>query len=219
MIFMRKNNTRIRNADKARNSFVTRRAELKLSALGDLFKAAAGKHWRKTEIGTLKRKLYFSKYAYLDSLQLIYNWENRFMSVNYNLQMIVDIPTDKIVFEETGNCHFVLHCEQGGLTGKRNYSWEYRKWQGGDLKLKEYIDRLNNKLIIERLDSLDIMEIQIQYESANNYWRISCESLIGSATWILIPPVVSMITPGLDECIKFLELYELLGDAVINNKI
>ncbi len=43
--------------------------------------------------------------------------------------------------------------------------------------------------------------------------------MIGSATWILIPPVLTMITPKPQECYKFLELYELLGDAVVNNKI
>lgn len=217
MSFMKKSRDRVRNANKARNSFVTRRAETKISALADLFKAAAGDRWERTRLDTLQRKLFFSGFHYLDSLKLVYNWENRFMSVNYNLQMISDIPTDNDRFEETGDCCFTLKCQQKGLKGKRDYSWECKRWEDGDEKLGAYMERLSNSLILERLQALDIMEMQIEYQEEWEYWRISCESIIGSATWILIPPVLSMITPKLEECIKFLELFELLGDALVNN--
>lgn len=217
MNFMKKGRERVRNADKARNSFVTRRAETKVSALADLFKAAAGDRWERTRLDTLQRKLFFSGFHYLDSLKLVYNWENRFMSVNYNLQMISDIPTDSDKFEETGDSCFVLKCQQKGLKGKRDYSWECKQWEDSDEKLGAYMERLSNPLILERLQALDIMEMQIEYQEEWEYWRISCESIIGSATWILIPPVLSMITPKLEECIKFLEMFELLGDALVNN--
>ena len=71
--------------------------------------------------------------------------------------------------------------------------------------------------IIDRLNTLDIMEMEIRHEDNSGYFQVSCESLIGSATWMLIPPVLSMITPKREECIKFLELFELLADAVANN--
>lgn len=214
---MKKSRNRVRNADKARNSFVTRRAETKVSALADLFKAAAGDRWERTRLDTLQRKLFFSGFHYLDSLKLVYNWENRFMSVNYNLQMISDIPADNDRFEETGNCCFALNCRQKGLKGQRDYSWDCKQWKDSDEKLDAYMQRLSNPLILERLQVLDIMEMEIEYQAEWEYWRISCESIIGSATWILIPPVLSMITPKLEECIKFLELFELLGDALVNN--
>ena len=82
----------VRNADKARNSFVTRKAEVKIGALAEMLKAAAGERWIRTEAGVLQRKLVFSGFQYLDSLKLLYNWENRFLSVNYNLQMVSIIP-------------------------------------------------------------------------------------------------------------------------------
>ena len=61
------------------------------------------------------------------------------------------------------------------------------------------------------------MEMKIWHEEGSGYWRISCESIIGSATWLLIPPVLSMIAPKKEECIMLLELFEMLGDAVANN--
>lgn len=209
---------RIRNAEKARNSFVTKRAEGKLSALADLFKAASGKCWDETKLRTLQRDISFSGYNYLNELRLVYNWENRFMSVNYNLQIISDFYTDTEQFENTGNCLFSLNCRQKGMKGKRTYSWDCKKWNDDKEKLSKYIERLNNPLITERLDALDIMEMEIHYRADWGLWRISCESIIGSAVWMLIPPVVSMVTPKLEECVRVLELYELLGDAVVNNK-
>ena len=84
--------------------------------------------------------------------------------------------------------------------------------------LQEYQERLTNPLITKRLDALDIFEMELRHNDGQDYWRISCESLIGSATWILIPPVTSMITPKKEECMRFLELFELIGDALVNNK-
>ena len=209
---------RIRNASKARHSFVTRKAETKLSALANFFREAAGERWVKTEAGTLQRKLIFSGFHYLEYLQLIYNWENRFTAVNYNLQMVSAIPTTPSLFEETHDCVLNLKCTQRGLKGERVYTWEAQQWGADDAMLEAYQKRLTNPLITQRLDALDIFEMELRHNDDQDYWRISCESMIGSATWLLIPPVTSMITPKKGECIKFLELFELIGDALVNNK-
>ena len=209
---------RIRNATKARHSFVTRKAEAKISALANFFREAAGEHWVRTEGGTLQRKLIFSGFHCLDYLQLVYNWENRFTAVNYNLQLVSAIPTTPSRFEETHDCLLTLKCNQRGLKGERAYSWEAKQWGADDAMLKAYQERLTNPLITQRLDSLDVFEMELRHNDDQDYWRISCESMIGSATWILIPPVASMITPKPHECMRFLELFELIGDALVNNK-
>ncbi len=220
MGLIQKGKGRIRNAEKARNSFVTRKAEIKVNALVDIFKLASGTNWEQTRVGKLHRKLIFSGFRYLDSLRFVYNWENRFLSVNYNLQMIADLNAETRKFEETGSCHFVLDCTQKGIAKeKRDFNWKVKKWEDTPEKLEQYLERLNNPLIKERLYALDIMEMEITYVHSDDHWHVSCESLIGSATWILIPPVISMITPKLPECVKFYELYELLGDALVNNKV
>lgn len=214
-----KRRERVRNAAKARKSFVTRRAQTKVDALADLFKVAAGKNLKSQEFGLLQRKLFFSGLHYLDSLQLIYNWENRFMSVNYNLQMKSIFSTDNPHYEETGDCVITLSCTQKGLRAKRNFAWDSVVWRGDEEMRQATVERLSNPYLIERLDLLDIMEMEIRHKEGQNYWLVSCESMIGSATWMLIPPILSMITPSIDECVKFLELYELIGDALINNKL
>ncbi len=188
-----------------------------MDALADIFASAAGERWTNTQSHTLQRELLFSGFRYLDSVKLIYNWENRFMAVNYNLQIVSVIPTDKTYFEETGDCKFSLECTQKGLRGKRNYIWKNKQWNGGSKKLAAYQKRLGNSLILDRLNALDIMEMEIEHHGGSDCWTISCESIIGSATWLLIPPVLSMITPKKEECVKLMELFELLADAVANN--
>lgn len=209
---------RIRNAEKARQSFVTRRAELKLGALAELFQSAAGERWSKTEAGVLQRELFFSGFPCLESLKLLYNWENRFMSVNYNLQITSRIPAAGALFRETGTCRFTLRCTQKGLRGKREYAWDCRQWPGSREDLAAYLERLGNPLLTDRLNALDIMEMELRHDEGSGCWQISCESLIGSATWILVPPVLSMITPTREECVKFMELFQLAADAVANNR-
>lgn len=225
---------RVRNATKARNSFVTRRAESKISALADFFRLAAGENWRKTVEGRLQRRLEYEGFLYLNSLSLIYNWENRFMSVNYNLQMLAELKVGQAMpeisaFAEHSEAFmpaeylFKLSCTQKLFNGKRRYSWNVHSRKHGDAenaRSEEYFadcrKRLQNPLILERLEKLDILELEIKHEKGGNRVTVSCESIIGSAAWILIPPVFSMVTPKLKECVNFYELFELLGDAVTN---
>lgn len=206
---------RARNASQARQSFVTRRAEVKLDALAALFKSAAGEHWTRTVSGVLRRELFFTGLPYLDTLGLIYNWENRFLSVNYNLQLESRVSVEGRPFTETGGCRLALRCTQ--RRGQREYSWDSVLRPPDSEALEACRGRLANPLITERLSALDIMELELSHQEGG-CWQISCESLIGSSTWLLIPPVLSMITPRREECVKFLELFQLLGDAVANNR-
>ena len=41
--------------------------------------------------------------------------------------------------------------------------------------------------------------------------------MIGSATWLLIPPVMQVIRIRDEEYLRLAELVDLLADAVINN--
>jgi len=201
-----------RNAAQARNSFVTRKVETKLSVLADTFKESAGSYCTGVDRGVLTRSLKFEGFQYLDNLKLVYNWENRFLSVNYNLEFVSEIFTnDK--FEETGNCIFELIFKMKGS------KWVCRQWTDKENGMENaYLERLNNPLIMERVKALDIFSLEIKHQKNKGSFTISCESMIGSATWILIPPITNLIKPKPEECVKFFELFELLGDALVNNK-
>ena len=97
------------------------------------------------------------------------------------------------------------------------------KWQRSDVDgegagrmLDGTLERLNHPLIRERIRSLELREIQVSHTQGGS-WKISCESMIGSATWILVPPVVNLIKPSEGEDLRFVEFFELVADAVANN--
>ncbi len=206
-----------RNAADARNSFVTRKAEQKLSALADTFKLAAGEAFVDERRDTLQRTLNFKGFQYLDNLKFVYNWENRFFSVNYNLQILnyVDVTNR---FEETGPCKFEVE-----FSKRRHHNDRFvcKSWRNKDTKAMTagYLGRLNNPLIIERIQKLDILGVTITHKPEWEYFRVSVESLIGSGAWIFIPPLMQLITPKEEECVRFMELFELIGDALVNNSV
>lgn len=206
-----------RNAAEARNSFVTRKAEQKLSALADIFKTAAKHHFVDEQRDTLQRTLNFKDFRYLDNLRFVYNWENRFLSVNYNLQILsyVDV-TDQ--FEETGPCKFEME-----FSRKRHLNDHFvcKDWKNKSTRqmMDAYLERLNNPLIVERVQMLDILGVRITHKPEWGYFRISVDTMIGSGAWIFIPPVMQLITPKDKECVRFYELFELLGDALVNNSV
>ena len=104
-----------RNAAQARNSFVTRKAEQKLNALTDTFKTAAEHHYADERRDTLQRTLNFKDFRYLDNLRFVYNWENRFLSVNYNLQILSYIVTGSSA--KTGKANAQNRCRQSIWSG------------------------------------------------------------------------------------------------------
>ena len=204
-----------RNAAKARNSFVTRKAEQKLSELTDKFKLIAGNSFVGEQQDTLQRTLSFQGFRYLDNLKFVYNWENRFFSVNYNLQIISYVGvTNK--FDETGSCKFEMD-----FSKRRHHNDRFvcKSWRNNETKAMKaaYLERLNNPLIIERIQKLDVIGVTITHKPEWKCFRVSMESLIGSGAWIFIPPLMQLITPKNEECIRFFELFELIGDALVNN--
>ena len=138
-----------RNAAQARNSFVTRKAEQKLNALTDTFKTAAEHHYADERRDTLQRTLNFKDFRYLDNLRFVYNWENRFLSVNYNLQILSYIDVTE-QFEEVGPCKFELEFSKKRHQNDRFICKDWKSKRTEQMQA-EYLERLNNPLIIERV--------------------------------------------------------------------
>lgn len=187
-----------------------------MDILAHAFRSAAGGRFVGEKRDTLQRTLRFQGFLYFDNVRLVYNWENRFFSVNYNLQMINYMDVNDR-FEEIGSCRFDM---QFGMIWHNNDRFVCKDWQGDDIELRnQYLERLNNPLILDRIHLLDVYGVTIIYEPERRRFCISMESMIGSGTWILIPPIMQLVTPRSDECIRFMELYELLGDALVNNRV
>ena len=204
-----------RNSGKAVNSRQNKKADVKLDMLSDMTAAAAGDKHVGTERRLLQKRNTFSGFHYLKYLDQCYNFENRLFTVVYNHELSTEIIADDR-FEETGSCLFDI--KSSGKLHVKDTQWVCREFAGTDEQRRAYMERLSNSLIRDRIKALEITKLKLRHEDGSGSWSIVMESIIGSTTWMLLPPVTSMIKPTPAECVKFLELFELLADAVANNK-
>ena len=201
-----------RNHHKARNSSVSRRVDKSLGYVADRMASALGHHCASQESQLLCRWLLLRDLRYTPYLELKYHFENRLMAVSYNLELSTEIPVESR-FREWGDCSFTVRRQQRGK--ERDIQWICLSGEEGP-ELRRTLERLSHPLILDRIRSLELGEIQVSHTQGCG-WRISCESLIGSATWILIPPVVNLIKPSEGECLRFVEFFELVADAAANS--
>lgn len=203
-----------RNALKARNSNISKRIDKKLDFVAETIAYAVGNRYVETESQLFAKTLTFQDFKYINFLDLKYNFENRFMAISYNLELESEIQTDER-FKESGGC--VFEAVTKGKYHTKDAQWICTQYDGDIIEKDRCLERLNNRFIIERVVSLDLQKIRVWHEKDSDKWHIRCESMIGSSTWVLIPPVVNLIKPTKDECVKFLEFFELVSDAVVNN--
>ncbi len=203
-----------RNNHQARNSSVSRRVDQSLGFVADQMAHALGVHCADQESHLLRRRLLLRELHYTPFLDLKYHFENRLMAISYNLELSTEIPVGTR-FREWGECSFTVRQEQRG----RERSVQWVCVSGADVPERaRTLEQLNHPLIQERIQTLELREIQAAHTAGSDSWQISCESLIGSATWILIPPTVHLIKPSEAECLRFVEFFELVADAVANNQ-
>ncbi len=192
-------------------SNLNKKIDKKLDTVAEIFEGAAVGCWQETKKSLFHKTLLLQNFRYLEHLNLKYNYENRFFSISYNLEMSTALPAKKGQAPQ-GDC--VFQAQNAGKFRRKKPIWVCKAGEdaGGCL------ERLNHSLILDRIDALDMTRVTARYQAAEGEWSIRCESMIGSATWILIPPVINLIKPTMEECVKVLEFFELTADAVANNQ-
>ena len=76
------------------------------------------------------------------------------------------------------------------------------------------IGDIENDLIEERLRLLGVTQASAAYDSCSDAWRVSVSLMVGSATWNLLPPIMHLIEPSADECLRMIELFRLLAVGI-----
>ncbi|MEQ3362739.1 hypothetical protein [Raoultibacter massiliensis] len=84
---------------------------------------------------------------------------------------------------------------------------------GGD-PLALFPALVENDLIEERLRLLGVTQASAAYDSCSGAWRVSVSLMVGSATWNLLPPIMHLIEPSADECLRMIELFRLLAVGI-----
>lgn len=196
------------------NHILNKKADRKLNYVADIYSAVINERMSGRKTDLLKKRLFFEGFHYIDYLDLSYVYENRLWAFSYNLICKTSIDTSDMP-SESKPCRFKV--KNKGKMGIDDAQWYDCGSQCSKEKIDYYLKVLNNKLIIDRIVSLDMTNVEVTYNPDSFNWTISCRTLIGSTTWILIPPVMSLIKPNPDESAKMLEFFELVADAVVNN--
>ena len=195
---------------------INRRADRGFDLVMDLFAEAMGERCIGTERRLLHKKLFLQNFHYLKKLDLSYTLENRFWERSYNLEIYSELETNDL-FQEEGECLFEVDAK--GRFRVHSVTWKYMQGTLNSEQAQRYVDRLNHPLILERICALDLSHIQVEHRSGSGKWRIQFHSMLGSTTWVLIPPILQTIKPKPAEFIKMVEFLDLTADAVINNRL
>lgn len=192
---------------------VVRKADKKLEYVTDLFSMAMDNRLVERKSRLLSKTLFCKGFHYITHLNLAYTNENRFWAISYNLnyRTSIDVSEEN---KETVPCRFVV--KNKGKWGITDATWLDGGSQCDPSEKERYLKGLNNKLMIDRIVSLDMTNVEVSFHPNTEQWTIQCTTLIGSTTWVLIPPLMQLIKPKPQECVKILEFMELVADAVCN---
>lgn len=206
------NNYRGKEISKHR---VNRKADIKLDYVFDIFHDVAVEKVESVKKDFLSKTLTFSGFCYLNYLNLSYEYENRLWAFNYNLRYKTSVRDENSIFGKE-KCVFAV--TNIGKTSITDAEWRVvSTTEEHRLDAEGFLLSLNNRMIIDRIVALDLTKTILEYSPRQKTWEISCTSLIGSTTWILIPPVTQLIKPSLKECAQLYEFLEMVLH-VVNSK-
>jgi len=188
---------------------LNRKANAKLDYVTSVFTEIPGDICRVKYDGFLHKKLEFSGLYRLQELSMAYELQNRFFAIIYDLNYDLDVPVSAT---DDGDYSFGISYD--GIMKRKEVRFA-AKGRTGELE-DAYLRNLNIPLILDRIKALDLLDFIIIRDAAANCFKVRCKSMVGSATWNLIPPVFYVIKPKRQECVMLIELFELIIDALQN---
>lgn len=156
-----------------------------------------------------KKIFYFQKTEVLQMIHLTYHLENRLLSKTYDLRIEGKVEA----FLENGMEHGEIIFKPRSFSNKTPCFTEQTKGSALDEKVR----RLNDPLIMDRIQKLDLSELRLQYSRNEKCWKISSRSIIGSSVSLMFPPLTRCITMQPQEIVLLYELYSMIA-AVLKDK-
>ena len=195
-------------------NIINRKANAKLDYVVGCYQSAAGARFSGADRSFLDKRLYFSGLRFLNELRIYYKIENRFFAISYDLMYEARVERGERRGPET-DCRFEAKLKGGMSVSGAEFFVSGADGAGDGAFAPACAERLNLPLITERIVAMDLTGVSVSYNAAERVWKICCRSLIGSTTWNLIPPLTQLIKPRQDECLRMLEFFELVSDAVL----
>lgn len=203
------NNISKKKEKEVSQNIINKKANAKLDYVVNKYELAVGSYVSNTGSKFLARSIDFADLRFLEKMNLKYKVEHRLWAISYDLIYSTAFE-DKLGAGPNVNCTFDVE-----LKGKIRIKDAKFKTESTDERVLDILKHLNKPLIIERISSMDLTNFKISYRFDTRLWQVSFRSLIGSTTWTLIPPMTYLVKPKEEECIKIIELFELIGDALV----
>jgi len=180
------------------------RANYRLQMLGKLFNDVLDEKIQKMNKKELSLTLELKEPEYISEIELKYSLQNRFFSRIYDL-----IIESTLSFQEGEETLITLNYK-----GFNKITGAYFDEKTGNEQGKRIAQKLNYPQILDKFLEFNFPRFDIRYSPTSKTWNIKATSIIGSTTWILIPPIFQTIKPTSKECLQILKLFELVAYVI-----
>lgn len=184
---------------------MNKKADRKLEAVADMFCQVLPDNCEVLDGDMLYRKLHIKGLAPLDDMMLVYDVENRFAAISYNLLI-------QSVVRANEKRYYSFELKLNGMVRTKSMRFESTcADRQPDMREQQILELLNEPIVIGKIQQLGLLGVSIRYQMDYGRWLISVRSMVGSATWILMPPVMQVIMPVKQEIYQFMELMRMLN--------
>ena len=187
---------------------MNKKADKKLEAVADMFCQVLPDNCEVAEDDVLYRRLHINGLAPLENMMLVYDVENRFAAISYNMLVQAVVKA-----KEKRYYGFELKMDGGLKAGAVRFEAEVSDRKMDD-RGSQILKLLNEPVVLGKIKQLGLLDVSIRYQQEYGRWLISVRSMVGSATWILMPPVMQVIMPVRQEIYQFVELMRMLTSIV-----
>lgn len=187
---------------------MNKKADKKLEAVADMFCQVLPDNCEVAEDDVLYRRLHINGLAPLENMMLVYDVENRFAAISYNMLVQAVVKA-----KEKRYYGFELKMDGGLKAGAVRFEAEVSDRKMDDRE-SQILKLLNEPVVLGKIKQLGLLDVSIRYQQEYGRWLISVRSMVGSATWILMPPVMQVIMPVRQEIYQFVELMRMLTSIV-----
>lgn len=185
-------------ARKRGGDAIARKADLKLDYVARLWCEALAPCCTMGETQMLERELVFSGVDELRKVTLRYEIRSKLFATLFDLVYAFETPGS------LGDDAVVSLCRDGeGFSGE------------GDVEA--IAEALSNALVLDRVRELGVTEVEACFSVESQLWHVRMKGLVGSSTWNLLPPVLQLIKPSCEDCIKSAEILRMLASACSMN--
>ncbi len=183
---------------------MNKKADRKLEAVTDMFCQVLPDNCEVVEGDMLYRRLHIKDLAPLDDMMLVYDVENRFAAISYNLLI-------QSVVRANEKRYYSFELKLDGMVRMRSMRFESASVdRQPDMRERQILELLNEPIVLGKIQQLGLLGVSIRYQMEYGRWLISVRSMVGSSTWILMPPVMQVIMPVRQEIYQFVELMRML---------